>query len=265
MTQNSVSPISSSPWTGLGTQTYNVLTTGTYTCQVYCNIPWDATNTTAMLANPTSNTVQTVTLVADSSGSLNSTYWTFHNAGNTTGYYVWYNINSAGVDPAPAGLVGIPVAGATGASATTLATATAAAINAVTGNTATAAPTVYGPSFGTVVATAASGVVTLSNNQYGTETHAANSSGASPGFSYSVTTAGSFGTLSSGLVLQILNNGAVVQTVGNPTQSQPSMYLTQTMACTAGTTITMTASSLAPADQTPNAIHGLMNVYAGGL
>jgi hypothetical protein len=207
--------------------------------------------------------VQTVTMVADVSGSLNSTYWTFYNAGNTTGYYVWNSINSAGVDPAPAGLVGIKVSAATGVTAANLATATAAAINAVTGNTATAAPTAYGPSFGTVNATAATTVVTLSDTQPGTSTSAANSAGASPGFSYSVTTAGSFGTIQSGLVLQILNNGTAVQTVGNPTQTQPSLYLTQTFPATAGTLITMTATSLAPADQTPNAIHGLMNVFAG--
>jgi hypothetical protein len=260
MTQNSISPISSSPWTGLGTQTYNVLTTGTYSCQVFATIPWDATNTTALLLNPLSNTVQTVTMVADVSGSLNSTYWTYHNAGNTAGYYVWYNINGAGVDPAPAGLTGIQVTGATGATAATLATATAAAINAVTGNATAAVPT----GNGTVTASASGSVVTLGNNQFGTETHAANGT-ASPGFTYAVTTAGSFGTTASGLVLQILNNGVVVQTIGNPTQTQPSMYMQQTMACTAGTTIQLVASSLAPVDQVPNAIHGIMNVFAGPM
>ena len=255
MTQNSVSPITSSPWTGLGTQTYNVVTTGTYTCQVYCNIPWGTTNTTAMLANPTSNTVQTVTFASDSSGSLNSTYFNFSSAGDTTLYYVWFNINSAGTDPAPAGRTGIQVAGATNATGTTLAAAAATAINAVTGNAAGAN--------GTVVAKAATGVLTLANNQFGTTTAAANGT-ASPSFTYAVTAAGSYGT-ASGLNLQILNNGTVVQTVANPTQSQPSMYLTQTMACTAGTTITMVASSTAPVDQIPNAIHGIMNVYAGPL
>lgn len=255
MTQNSVSPISSSPWTGLGTQTYNVLTTGTYTCQVYCSIPWDATNTTAMLANPTSVKTQTVVTVADSSGSLNDTYWEYHNAGDTTGYYVWYNVNSAGTDPAVAGLTGIQVALATGAANTAVATATAAAINAVTGNST--------GGNGTVTATVSGHTITLADTQVGTSTSAVDTG--TTGFTFAVTAAGSYGTLQSGLRLQILNNGTVVQTVGNPTQSQPSLYLTQTMACTAGNTITMVASSTAPADQTPNAIHGIMNVFAGPL
>lgn len=256
MTQNSVSAISSSPWTGLGTQTYNVLTTGTYTCQVFATIPWDTTNTTAALANPASVTVETVTLVADSGGSLNSTYFNFSTAGDTSLYYVWYNINSAGVDPAPAGRTGIQVAGATNATGTTLATATAAAINAVTGNGAGAT--------GTVVAKSAVAILTLGDTQIGTKTAAANGT-ASPGFTYATTAAGSYGTLASGLNIQIRNNGTTVQTVANPTQSQASMYCTQTMACTAGTTITMVAASTAAADQTPNAVHGIMNVFAGPL
>jgi hypothetical protein len=67
----------------------------------------------------------TVQTVADSAGSLNSTWFKFYLPGGT-GYYVWFSINSVGVDPAPAGLTGIKVSGATNASANTL----AAAINA---------------------------------------------------------------------------------------------------------------------------------------
>ncbi len=83
---------------------------------------------------------QTIVTLADSSGSLNSTFWTFYNTAGT-GYYVWYNINSAGVDPAPAGLIGIAVAGATNAANTVIATNTSAAINtaAVPGITASIA------------------------------------------------------------------------------------------------------------------------------
>lgn len=80
--------------------------------------------------------VSTVTLGPDIAGSLNSTYFTF-SAKNTggatsTNYYVWYNINGAGVDPAPGGTA-IPVTGATGATANTLATATRAAVTSVAG------------------------------------------------------------------------------------------------------------------------------------
>lgn len=251
---NSVSQISSSPWTGLGTQTYTVVTAGTYTCQMYCSIPWDRSNTTAALANPTSMEIQTVTTTADVAGSLNSTFWTFHTAGNTTGYYVWYNINSAGVDPAPAGLTGIAVAGATGVTANNLATATRTAINAVTGTGAGGA--------GTLTATGATNVVQLNATQVGTSTAAADGTAATS-FAFAVTAAGSYGTLQSGLNLQIRKNSTVLFTTANPSQSQPSMGGTVTTSASVGDTITVVAASLAPADQAPNAIHGIMNVFLG--
>lgn len=72
--------------------------------------------------------ITNLALVADVAGSLNSTYFTFNSANNAAGYYVWYNINGAGVDPASEGRTGFMVAGATNASANTLATATRAAI-----------------------------------------------------------------------------------------------------------------------------------------
>ena len=45
--------------------------------------------------------VATVATVADVSGALNNKYWTINSANNVNQYYVWYNVNSAGVDPAP--------------------------------------------------------------------------------------------------------------------------------------------------------------------
>jgi hypothetical protein len=39
---NSLSPIQSTPFTGLETQTYNVQTAGTYTVEVDCTIPYRA-------------------------------------------------------------------------------------------------------------------------------------------------------------------------------------------------------------------------------
>lgn len=82
---------------------------------------------------------ETTTIVcrADSGGDLNDTYFYLSGANNTTLYYVWYNINSAGTDPAIAGRTGIEVAAATGAADTAIASATQAAIDAVTGLTAT--------------------------------------------------------------------------------------------------------------------------------
>jgi hypothetical protein len=74
-----------------------------------------------------------IVLVDDVTGSLNNTYFVGVNTdidGTTTTYYVWYNINSAGSDPAISGATGVEVAGATNATAETLATATVAAIDA---------------------------------------------------------------------------------------------------------------------------------------
>lgn len=89
--------------------------------------------------------VQTVALVADTSGSLNSTYFLLNDALNVHKYYVWFNINSAGVDPAVAGRTGVPIAGATNASAATLGAAVAvavAALNSTASFTATGTSTV---------------------------------------------------------------------------------------------------------------------------
>lgn len=80
--------------------------------------------------NPTVAThgIQTIGLVADSSGSLNSKYFLLEDANGVHKYYVWFNINSAGVDPAVPGRTGVPIIGATNASAATLGAAVATAI-----------------------------------------------------------------------------------------------------------------------------------------
>lgn len=75
-----------------------------------------------------------ITAVADSAGSLNDTYFLVSvptDADVADDYYVWYNVNSAGTDPALAGKTGIEVALATGATAIQVASATATAIDAV--------------------------------------------------------------------------------------------------------------------------------------
>lgn len=67
-----------------------------------------------------------ITPVADVAGSLNDTYFEFSSP--TVSYYVWYNVNSLGTDPALAGKTGIEVALATGAAASAVVTATVSAI-----------------------------------------------------------------------------------------------------------------------------------------
>lgn len=82
--------------------------------------------------------VQTVATANDVSGSLNSKYFTLNSINTTTGalkgFYVWFNINSAGVDPAVPGKTAIPITGATNVTAATLATSIRSALNALTGD-----------------------------------------------------------------------------------------------------------------------------------
>lgn len=114
-----------------------------------------------------------ITTVADVAGSLNSKYFTFSNGNNVINYYVWYNINSAGVDPAIPGKTGIMVAGATGATANTLATATRSALSAASN----------------VTITGATNHVIITNNKMGATTNAADG-GAPTGFGFSLVTNG---------------------------------------------------------------------------
>lgn len=71
----------------------------------------------------------TITTVADTAGSLNNKY--FYMSSPITDYYVWYNVNSAGTDPAIVGKTGIQVAVATGATANTVASTTNTSINSL--------------------------------------------------------------------------------------------------------------------------------------
>lgn len=113
-----------------------------------------------------------VTTVADVAGSLNSKFFLLSSGDNAINYYVWYNINGAGVDPLVPSKTGIMVAAATGATAATIATATAAAVGA--------------PSFSS---TALSNVVTVTNLQTGPATTPADGT-APTGFAFSVVTPG---------------------------------------------------------------------------
>lgn len=72
-----------------------------------------------------------VQVEADVSSSLNDLYWEF--SSSTVDYYVWYNVASAGTDPALAGKTGIEVAIAENATASAVASAVASAIDAVSG------------------------------------------------------------------------------------------------------------------------------------
>lgn len=71
-----------------------------------------------------------ITCVADVSSSLNNTWFGFE-ASDAVKYYAWFNVAAAGVDPAIAGRTGVSVAIAANASASTVATALAAAIDGI--------------------------------------------------------------------------------------------------------------------------------------
>ena len=101
-----------------------------------------------------------VDFLADAAGSLNSKYFKIYTGAGAL-YYVWFNINSAGVDPAPAGGTGISVAGATNATAATLAAAAVTAIDAIAGFHAKAHPTTSGS---IVIMAAAAGATTVSSD-----------------------------------------------------------------------------------------------------
>jgi len=81
------------------------------------------------------NEVYTVQTVADVSGSLNSKFFNFETitaAGNITKRYLWLDVNSAGVDPAPAGRTGHTVALPTNETANNVAAAIQLVLDAIT-------------------------------------------------------------------------------------------------------------------------------------
>lgn len=73
----------------------------------------------------------TAICIADVSGSLNNKYFLLYSAHDAGSYYVWFNVNGAGVNPAVPGKIGIQVAIATNSADTVVADAAAAAISAV--------------------------------------------------------------------------------------------------------------------------------------
>lgn len=243
----------SAPFAGLGTASFTVTSAnaGLMTLECKSFLPYLAAGsppvTTAMSAEVTN-----VTFAADSGGSLNSTYFNFGSAGDAHLYYVWFNINSAGVDPAPTGRTGIAVAGATNATAATLATAAIAAINALT---TTVTPYV-------VASAGASGHIILTNQQYGDSTDAANGT-ASPGFTYSITS-GSFGSpAASGLVIQLKQNSTILATFANPSPTQPILGGSVHFLGVAADVISVVLSSLSTADAGLNAVKSIINLYQG--
>lgn len=114
--------------------------------------------------------VVTVAPTADSSSSLNNKYFFIYSP--TTKYHVWFNVASGGSDPAPAGSTAIAVAISANASAATVATTAATAIDAQAA----------------FVSTASSGVITITNASTGYAS--APHEGVGSGATFAVTTQG---------------------------------------------------------------------------
>lgn len=121
---------------------------------------------------------QTVTTVADVAGSLNSSYFILSSINLVTkvqkNFYMWFNVNSQGVDPALPGKTAVPIAVATGASANTIATSMRTALNALTND---------------FIATGSSAAVIITNRAPGPVPAAANGT-ASTGFTFGSATLG---------------------------------------------------------------------------
>ncbi len=167
------------PIGGLGIQTGSTILTYTNTtpsAKTFTSGTGNVSDTT-VVAELGNKEVTDITCVADVAGSLNSKFFNYEtvNLGGASVNlrYVWFNVNGAGVNPSPAGRTGIMVSLATGANNGAVATALRAAMAADTLVTISGA-TVH---------------CIITNNYMGNVTNAANGT-ASPGFSYSVTTAG---------------------------------------------------------------------------
>lgn len=80
---------------------------------------------------------ENITVVADVASSLNNKYFLFYTTGGVK-HYAWFNVGSAGTDPAVSGGTGNVVAISANATAATVATALAAVLTAVSGFDATA-------------------------------------------------------------------------------------------------------------------------------
>ncbi len=76
--------------------------------------------------------VQTIALVADVAGSLNSTYFLLNSGNNASLFYVWFD-DGGGVDPLIAGRTGVPITYTDDDSAATIGATMAAAIAALGG------------------------------------------------------------------------------------------------------------------------------------
>lgn len=116
--------------------------------------------------------VQTVQALVNTAAVLQNKYFFLWSALNAVKYYVWFNSDTTGVDPAVPGATGIEVAVTTGDTAAQVATSIAAAVNAEADFSATSLST----------------IVTITNAAIGWASSA--KEGLGTGFTFAVTTQG---------------------------------------------------------------------------
>jgi hypothetical protein len=159
----------------------------------------------------------TILCVADVSGSLNNKYFLMASAYDRRLYYVWYDVNSAGVDPAVANRTGVKISLATNATAAQVATATALALDALAD----------------FVSTAATATVTYTQATGGVATDTAD--GNTTGFTFTTTTQGArpaandyIGSASDGTGLRALDVVDLVGLIAVPGLPLATKYLVDT-------------------------------------
>jgi len=214
----------------------SVAASGTLTCASAAVGDTAVINGVTLTAMDGRNT-STVAAVADSSGSLNNTYFTLSSP--SANYYVWFNVNSAGTDPALAGKTAIPVALATNAANTVVSAAINTAINLVTG---------------VFTSTNSSHTATIKNVAGGTCT--ATADGAAPtGFTINTTNAGAAPTAVQFQVLatDTLTGGNLAATIN---ASANALIANLVTAVNASGVVTVTST-------TPSAPSGNMTTIAG--
>lgn len=129
---------------------------------------------------------RSIKTVADASGNLNDTYFDLNaqdpSFESEEQYYVWFNVNSLGTDPAISGKTGIEVAVATDATAAEVASAIVTAVEALTDD-----------NFRAALKAGTTDTVEI-GNRFGGEITAETDSGAT-GFTFTVETKGVGGAL----------------------------------------------------------------------
>lgn len=116
-------------WSDLSGATVNVTSSGSFLIpRVESSYQW-----IRAVYTDTGAGIQTITTVADSSGSLNNKYFFISAGNNGTSYYVWINVDSGGTDPNLPGKTGVEIDISQNDSNSTVAAAVDTALSGIAG------------------------------------------------------------------------------------------------------------------------------------